>query len=93
MKTTSRLFSGIAGLAVAAVLVFGAQAGAASRPTRLALSLPSQMMSSGNAREPAARHVALRHRYYVRAASSDSTPAEQDATDRLNVQQLKAVKN
>ena len=95
MTSRTALLSGIAGLAVATVLSFGAQAqtGATRPPTRLALSLPSQMMSSGNAREPAAKYTIRHFRHTARSGPQDSTPAEQAATDRLNMQQLRAARN
>jgi hypothetical protein len=92
MTLRTTLFSGIAGLAIAAALSFGAQAQTYATASQ-ATWQQGVMMSSGNASRPVAKHIALRHRHYVRTASSDSTPAEQAATDQLNMQQLRAARN
>ena len=89
MSIRTTLFSGIAGLAAAAALSFCAAAQEyLPAPTTHATSQPSMMMSSGPSYRPVTRYIAWHHRHYVYIASHDSTPAERDATERLNQRQL-----
>ena len=90
MTLRTTLFSGIAGLAVAAALSFGAQAQTETAASP-ATWQQGVMMSSGNAREPAVKHSMRYSRHTARSGPQDSTPAEQAATERLNRQQLAAA--
>jgi hypothetical protein len=89
MTLRTTLFSGIAGLAIASAVAFGAYA---QTETAALQTMRQQgvMMSSGNASQPVAKHT-VRHRAHRNAQgmpTNDSTPAEKAATDRLNQQAL-----
>jgi hypothetical protein len=90
MTLRTALLSGIAGLAIASAVAFGAQA---QTETAALQTMRQQgvMMSSGNASEPAVKHSMRYSRHTVRSRPQDSTPAEQAATERLNRRQLAAA--
>ena len=89
MTLRTTLLSGIAGLAAAAALSFGAYAQEDfPAPTSHATAQSGVMMPSGNARQTTTIPIARYHRHYIHVASHDSTPAEKAATERLNQRQL-----
>jgi hypothetical protein len=96
MTLRTTLFSGIAGLAIAGAVAFGAQAqphAVASRTMwQQGVMMPSGYTSPSVVRytKYTVRHRA--HRYAQGMPTNDSTPAEKAATERLNLQQLAAAR-
>lgn len=96
MNMRTILLSGIAGLAVAGAVSFGAQAqtDAASPPAAQTTDQTPDTNATGGqtpATAPSAARVKqhYHHRiYHGQSGPQDSTPAEKAATDSLNQQQL-----
>ena len=90
MKMRTLLLSGIAGLAVASVVSFGAQAQTDS-------AAPAAVNATGGqtpATAPSVVRVKQHHHHDIYRGQSgpqDSPPAEKAATDSLNQQQLTAA--
>ena len=101
MKTKSFLLSGIAGLAVASIVSFGARAqtDTAAPATELAAAqTPADNATGGQtpATAPSVERTKQRHHrviYRGQSGPQDSTPAEKAATDLLNQQQLTAAQS
>jgi hypothetical protein len=99
MKMRTFLLSGIAGLAVASVVSFGAQAQTdpAAPATEQAAPQATDSNATGGqtpATAPSVAKVKQHHHrgvYRGQSGPQDSTPAEKAATDRLNQQQLTAA--
>jgi hypothetical protein len=91
MTLRTTLFSGIAGLALASALSFGAYAQAVTPTAAPQVTNPGQTPatapSAGVPGGPKAHHRV----YRGQSGPQDSTPAEKAATERLNQQQLTAV--
>ena len=89
MTLRTTLLSGIAGLAAAAALSFGAYAQEDfPAPATHASAQSGEMMSSGPNSWPITKRNAPHYRHTIRVASHGSTPAEKAATERLNQRQL-----
>jgi len=89
MTLRNTLLSGLAGLAIAGAVSFGAQgqtvpatAPQADNPGQMPATAPSAGIPGG----PKVHH----RRYQGQSGPQDSTPAEAAATDRLNDQQVVA---
>jgi len=99
MTMKSSLLSGIAGLAVAIALSFGAQAqtDTAAPATDQAAPQATDSNATGGqtpATAPSVKRSDQRHHraiYRGQSGPQDSTPAEKSATDLLNQQQLAAA--
>jgi len=101
MTMKSSLLSGIAGLAVASVLMFGAQAqtDTAAPATDQAAPQATDSNTTGGqtpATAPSVERDKQHHHrgiYRGQSGPQDSTPEEKAATDRLNQQQLAAAQS
>jgi hypothetical protein len=96
MKMTTFLLSGIAGLAVASAVSFGAYAQTDATSPAAATPQATDSNATGGqtpATAPSVERVKQRHHHGIYRGQSgpqDSTPAEKAATDLLNQQQLTA---
>jgi hypothetical protein len=101
MKTKTFLLSGIAGLAVASAVSFGAQAQtdtATPATEQAAAQTPVANATGGQtpATAPSVEWTKQRHHrgiYRGQSGPQDSTPAEKAATDLLNRKELAAVQS
>ncbi len=96
MKMRTLLLSGIAGLAVASIVSFGAQAQTdQTAPTTEQAAMQTNEMNATGGQTPAtapSTERSTQHYHHIiyrgQSGPQDSTPAEKAATDRLNEQQL-----